>query len=193
MAIDRDDLEPRFKFEVAELSEGRHAGKCYACGSCTGTCPVSQVIPEFDPRKILHMIILGLKNRLLSSNLIWYCTGCRNCTFVCPQNVQFSEVVKALRILALRDGYVNENALAEMGKLAVVNEKYCTGCLTCVRVCPFDAPYMENGSNLAHIEPVKCVACGICVSECPAMAIELKTSEDVRQFASCEFLLSREL
>lgn len=193
MAIDKDDLEPRFKFEVAELSEGRHAGKCYACGSCTGTCPVSQVIPEFDPRKILHMIVLGLKKRLLSSNLIWYCTGCRNCTFVCPQNVQFSEVVKALRILALKDGYVNENTLAEMGKLAVVNEKYCTGCLTCVRVCPFDAPYMESRSNLAHIEPVKCVACGICVSECPAKAIELKTSEDVRQFASCEFLLSREL
>ncbi len=192
MAIDRDELEPRFKFEVAELPEGKHVKECYACGSCTGTCPVSQVIPEFDPRKILHMIALGLKNRLLSSDLIWYCTGCQTCKFVCPQDVSFNDVIKALRILALRDGYVDAETLGEMGKLAVVDEKRCVACLTCVRVCPFGVPYVGEDS-VAHIEPVKCVACGICVSECPAKAIELQTSQDVRQFASCEFLLSREL
>lgn len=191
MAIDRNELEPRFKFEVEELPEGEHVKECYTCGSCTGTCPVSQVIPEFDPRKILHMIILGLKNRLLSSDLIWYCTGCQACKVVCPQDVSFSDVIKALRTLALRDGYMDAERLGEMGKLAIVNEQYCVGCLTCVRVCPFGVPYM--GDSIAHIEPVECVACGICVGECPAKAIELKTSQDVRRFASCEFLLSREL
>ena len=56
MTIYKKDLEPRFKFEVAELPEGENVKECFECGSCTGVCPVSQIIPEFDPRKILHMI-----------------------------------------------------------------------------------------------------------------------------------------
>ncbi|MBU4413589.1 MAG: 4Fe-4S dicluster domain-containing protein, partial [Desulfobacteraceae bacterium] len=101
MTIYREDLEPRFKFEVAELPEGENVKECFACGSCTGVCPVSQIIPEFDPRKILHMISLGLKKHLLSSDLPWYCTGCSTCKFVCPQDVRFNDVIKALKLLAL--------------------------------------------------------------------------------------------
>ncbi|MBU4185194.1 MAG: hydrogenase iron-sulfur subunit [Proteobacteria bacterium] len=188
MTIYREDLEPRFKFQVAELPEGENVKECFACGSCTGACPVSQIIPEFDPRKILHMISLGLKKHLLSSDLFWYCTGCSTCKFVCPQDVRFNDVIKALKVLALQDGYVDADTLSEMGKLAVVNERRCVGCLTCVRLCPFSAPSIEEGKGVAYIEPLKCVSCGICVVECPVKAIELKISEDVRRFNSFELL-----
>ena len=192
MTIYREDLEPRFKFEVAELPEGQNVKECFACGSCTGVCPVSQIIPEFDPRKILHMISLGLKKHLLSSDLPWYCTGCSTCKFVCPQDVRFNDVIKALKLLALQDGYVDADTLSEMGKLAVVDEMRCVGCLTCVRSCPFFAPSIEMGKGVAYIEPLKCVACGICVAECPVKAIELKLSEDVRRFNSFELFPSAE-
>jgi heterodisulfide reductase subunit C len=188
MTIYKEDLEPRFKFEVAALPEGENVKECFACGSCTGVCPVSQIIPEFDPRKILHMISLGLKKHLLSCDLFWYCTGCRTCKFVCPQDVRFNDVIKALKLLALKDGYVNAGTLRDMGKLAVVDERRCVGCLTCVRSCPFSAPSIEEGKGVAYIEPLKCVACGICVAECPVKAIELKLSEDVRRFHSFELL-----
>jgi len=192
MTIYKEDLEPRFKFEVAELPEGENVKECFACGSCTGVCPVSQIIPEFDPRKILHMISLGLKKKLLSSDLLWYCTNCSTCEFVCPQDVRFNDVVKALKILAMQDGYVDADSLSEMGKLAVVDEKLCVGCLTCVRLCPFSAPSIEAGKGVAHIEPLKCVACGICVAECPVKAIELKISEDVKRFSSFDLLRQAE-
>jgi heterodisulfide reductase subunit C2 len=192
MTIYKEDLEPRFKFEVAELPEGENVKECFACGSCTGVCPVSQIIPEFDPRKILHMISLGLKKKLLSSDLLWYCTGCRTCKFVCPQDVRFNDVIKALKVMALQDGYVDADTLSEMGKLAVVDEKLCVGCLTCVRLCPFSAPSIEAGKGVAHIEPLKCVACGICVAGCPVKAIELKISEDVKRFSSFDLLRQAE-
>ncbi|MCJ7617531.1 MAG: hydrogenase iron-sulfur subunit, partial [Desulfobacterales bacterium] len=192
MTIYREDLEPRFKFEVAELPEGENVKECFACGSCTGVCPVSQIIPEFDPRKILHMISLGLKKHLLSSDLPWYCTGCSTCKFVCPQDVRFNDVIKALKLLALQDGYFDADTLSEMGKLAVVDERRCVGCLTCVRSCPFSASSIEVGKGVAYIEPLKCVACGICVAECPVKAIELKLSEDVRRFNSFELFPSAE-
>jgi len=35
--------------------------------------------PEFDPRKIIHMIRMGMKERLLTSDMLWYCSGCRSC------------------------------------------------------------------------------------------------------------------
>jgi coenzyme F420-reducing hydrogenase delta subunit/heterodisulfide reductase subunit C len=132
------------------------------------------------------MIMLGLKNRLLWPDLIWYCTGCQTCKFVCPQDVRFSDIVKALKMIALRDGYVDAKTLGDRGKLAVVHEERCVGCFTCVRVCPFHVPWVGK-KGVAHIEPVKCVACGICVAECPVEAIELKTSEDERRFAVSEF------
>ena len=97
MAIDKDELDPRFKFEVAELPGGEHIKQCFACGTCTAVCPVSNIFPEYDPRKIIHMIILGLKDRVLSSEAIWYCSHCDTCEFVCPQGVRMSNVINALR------------------------------------------------------------------------------------------------
>lgn len=105
MTISRDELQPGFKFEVAARG-GELVKRCFDCGTCTGACPVSKADPAFDPRKILHMIRLGLKDRLLGSKLIGYCTHCDTCAFVCPQEVRFSGVIRALRELAIQQGYV---------------------------------------------------------------------------------------
>jgi electron transport complex protein RnfB len=44
-------------------------------------------------------------------------------------------------------------------------EYSCLGFADCVRACPFDAMYMQNG--LVEIDPNKCTACGTCVRVCP--------------------------
>jgi heterodisulfide reductase subunit A-like polyferredoxin len=66
------------------------------------------------------------------------------------------------------------------GAIAVVEQQSCTGCLTCVRVCPFGVPVIQadvigvgNVLGAAYIEPAICQGCGICVAECPAKAIDL--------------------
>jgi coenzyme F420-reducing hydrogenase delta subunit/Pyruvate/2-oxoacid:ferredoxin oxidoreductase delta subunit len=61
----------------------------------------------------------------------------------------------------------------EVGAFAQVTPEKCIGCLTCVRVCPFAAPKIEE-KGYAVIQIDKCKACGICVKECPAQAIELR-------------------
>ena len=58
----------------------------------------------------------------------------------------------------------------------------CIGCLTCVRVCPYNAP-MVNDKKKAEIVAAKCLGCGICAAECPARAIQLRHFEAV-QFES---------
>lgn len=48
----------------------------------------------------------------------------------------------------------------------------CISCLTCVRVCPYGAPWAD-GDGLGGISPEHCQACGICFTQCPVKAIDL--------------------
>jgi len=183
MTISSKEINSGFSGEVVKRPGGEHLNRCYACGACSGVCPVSQAIPEFDPRKIIHMIRMGLKDRLLSSELIWYCSRCRSCVFVCPQDVRFADIMLALRDQAIEEGFVSEDDLVEQGKAARVRRDLCVACLTCVRVCPWQIPKIDE-LGVAAIDPRACRACGICPSECPAGAIELNQSEDERLLAA---------
>jgi len=105
--ISINQLDPGFKFQVAKRLGGESIKACFACGACTGVCPVKGVNDDFDPRKIIHMVLLGMKDQILSSDVIWYCIQCRNCSFICPQNVKFSEVMGVLRDMAIEANYVH--------------------------------------------------------------------------------------
>jgi len=68
---------------------------------------VSERYQEFDPRRIIHQIKVGLKEQLLSSPTIWYCTHCDTCAFCCPQEVCFSPIIDVLREMALEQRYAD--------------------------------------------------------------------------------------
>jgi len=66
------------------------------------------------------------------------------------------------------------------GVVAEVDSERCTGCLTCIRTCPFSIPEMRDDRNgigglggAAWIDPARCHGCGTCTAECPANAIQL--------------------
>lgn len=185
MTITSKEITPEFHVQVKKTSGGQFLDRCYSCGACSGVCPVSQAIPDFDPRRIIHMIRMGVKEKLLSSELIWFCSNCRSCVFVCPQAVRFAEIVGALYTIAEDEGYVTQEDLIAKGKSAVVDSDRCVSCLTCVRVCPWEVPRMNDGGK-ATIDVHGCRACGICVEECPARAITLNLAEDERLLAACD-------
>jgi heterodisulfide reductase subunit A len=65
--------------------------------------------------------------------------------------------------------------------IAVVDEKLCIGCGTCVKVCPFNAPQLieveVNAEEVVYlakksrINPAMCKGCGSCAASCPTGAI----------------------
>ena len=103
--------DPGFKDEIAEKIGLEVIKPCYSCASCTSVCPVHEVIADFDPRRIIHMIVLGMREEVLSSDLIWFCCLCNSCYFVCPQGIRFSRIARELRKMALAEGYVDEDFL----------------------------------------------------------------------------------
>jgi len=63
------------------------------------------------------------------------------------------------------------------GMVARVEAEKCAVCLTCVRVCPYDVPFINEESS-AQIDAAKCQGCGSCAAECPGKAIQLQHCED---------------
>lgn len=100
-------LDPRFKYRVAARPGGEQIMACFACGVCTAGCPVSEIDPAYNPRRIIRQVLLGLEDEVLKSDLIWLCTTCHTCYAHCPQNVKFTEIMGVLRQLAQERGHVH--------------------------------------------------------------------------------------
>ena len=80
-----------------------------------------------------------------------------------------------------------QDTLRAGGSVSVVNRERCAACLTCVRLCPYGVPHIENGA--AAIEPTACQGCGLCAAECPGGAITLECFTDEQMRAAVDGLL----
>jgi homotetrameric NADPH-dependent glutamate synthase len=75
------------------------------------------------------------------------------------------------------------------GAVCQVDADKCKACLTCVRVCPYDVPYI-NEDGVAVIEVAKCRGCGICAAECPREAIQLLNYKKEQVIVKSQALLT---
>ena len=103
--IDSKELDPNFKYEVAAELGGTHIMRCFTCGTCTVCCPVREIEEHYNPRKIVQMVLLGMREHVLQSRFIWFCSMCSTCDDRCPQNVQLPKIMTALKNIATREGY----------------------------------------------------------------------------------------
>ena len=111
------DLDLSFAEEVAAQPGGEHIRRCFACGTCAAGCPVTEVDPDYNPRKIIRQILFGMRKEVLSSPRIWYCLVCYRCYARCPQKVNFTDVMRALRYLAIKGRYASSDTLARLEEI----------------------------------------------------------------------------
>ncbi len=86
---------------------------------------------------------------------------------------------------------LSKDSLEVGGVISVIDEEKCASCLTCVRECVYDAPFI-NERGKAEIEAAKCQGCGNCVAACPAKAIQLRTFTDAQENALFRSILRHE-
>jgi heterodisulfide reductase subunit A len=83
------------------------------------------------------------------------------------------ENISQAKASAARAATILSKTHLEVGaQVSVVDQNKCISCMTCVKACPFSAPFC-NYDHKAEIESAKCMGCGICAAECPARAIQL--------------------
>ncbi len=84
--------------------------------------------------------------------------------------------------------YVNKGKVIYGGSVAEVEQEKCSACLTCIRTCPYEAPFIGKASK-AEIRTQLCQGCGMCVGVCPSKAIELHHYTDDQIMSEARSLL----
>jgi len=161
-----------FADQVRAIPGGEHLELCYSCGTCVSQCLIQQKIePEYNPRRLLRLVMMDMREEAFSSPTTWLCSACDLCYPACPQQIHISGVIGAIKQLAVEAGYTSPLETVS------VDESLCSGCSLCVMACPYEAVHLVEKEIegemdcVAEVDANKCMACGICIAACPPGAI----------------------
>ncbi len=110
-------LDLGFRDEIAGHPGGENIRRCFACGTCAAGCPVTDVDSEYNCRRIIRQILFGMREEVLSSPLIWMCLICYRCYVRCPQKVNFTDIMRVLRYLAVKENRVSAETFERINEL----------------------------------------------------------------------------
>ena len=75
---------------------------------------------------------------------------------------------------------------------AYIREEDCSGCKSCIPLCPYTAITFVEGTKKAVINEALCKGCGTCVASCPSGSIVQNLFEDEEIFSEIEGILANE-
>ncbi|HDZ22019.1 hypothetical protein LCGC14_0015100 [marine sediment metagenome] len=115
LAVDQLDLG--FREEIASHPGGENIRRCFACGTCAAGCPVTEVDSDYNCRRIIRQILFGMREEVLSSPQIWLCLVCYRCYVRCPQKVNFTDIMRVLRYMAVKENRVSAETFERINEL----------------------------------------------------------------------------
>jgi len=114
--------------------------------------------------------------------------------FVCgmahaPKSIEES-ISQAYAAVSRACTILSKGKIEAEGIVASVDEKMCTGCGTCVKLCPYGA-IAKNEVGVAEVTAVLCKGCGLCAASCPERAITIPHFTDEQIISQTRALLER--
>jgi len=107
--LDGDKMNSDFlKKVLAEGGDGAAIAACMQCGTCSGGCTNIDLM-DMSPRTLVLMVQRGEWEKVLKSNALWMCSSCYICTSRCPRGVRPSDVIEAVKAIAIREGIENDS------------------------------------------------------------------------------------
>jgi heterodisulfide reductase subunit A len=105
-----------------------------------------------------------------------YLAGCAQGPKDVPDTVAHAGAAASMAVALLNKGEVTISPTT-----AVVDDKLCSACKTCISLCPYTAISFLQAENVAYVNEALCKGCGTCVAACPAGAITGRhfTSEQI--------------
>jgi heterodisulfide reductase subunit A len=114
-----------------------------------------------------------------------FLAGCAQGPKDIPDTVAQASAAAAAVLSMITKGTIEVEAAT-----AVVDEELCSGCRTCISLCPYSAISFPEDGKTASINDVLCKGCGVCVAACPAGAITGRHFTDKQILAEIEGLLA---
>lgn len=150
-------LDTKFCDEIARQDYGKEIKKCIQCGTCSSGCLVESVVPGFNPRKIIAKALLGMRKEVLGSEEIWECARCYICTAHCKKNIRPGDVIKAIRMIAIKEGHTNNKGarhafafyhdIKKYGKLNEAMLPFNTQGVHVLKMTPFAVKMILKGKS----------------------------------------------
>jgi heterodisulfide reductase subunit A len=74
-------------------------------------------------------------------------------------------------------------------KTSIISETFCTGCKTCISVCPYSAITFDDFRKISVVNEALCHGCGVCAAACPSGAARVKNFAFTQIYQEVEALL----
>jgi len=100
---------------VADTPGGQQIVHCLQCGTCGGSCPNGADM-DYTPRGIFALINSNERDKVLQSNTMWFCVSCYLCTARCPQQIPITDIMYALKRLAIAEGLYRDTDAPALAK-----------------------------------------------------------------------------
>jgi heterodisulfide reductase subunit C len=156
-----NDLDAGFKDRLAAKYGDTKFMHCLSCGSCSASCPVRKLEEKYNPRRIIRMAILGMKDEVYRSEFVWMCSYHTTCLNRCPQKVNIGEVADAVSRIAEEE---RKHPAEHKGKVTKTEMDRA-----------FKQRVMKSAASVSA-----CFTCGSCTAVCPEALLD--PSKDARRF-----------
>jgi heterodisulfide reductase subunit A len=95
-----------------------------------------------------------------------FVTGCCQGPKDIPDTVAQASAAAA-RVMAM----ISKGSVEIEAATAVIEEEFCSGCKTCISLCPYNAISFNEEKKVSVINEALCKGCGTCAAACPSGAI----------------------
>jgi heterodisulfide reductase subunit C len=102
--IDNKDIDSEFVDRIVEAGADR-LRTCIQCGTCSAVCPSGRRT-AFRTREVIRKALLGLRDEILVSDDLWFCTTCYACLERCPRQIKVTDAILIMRNMAVDHGFM---------------------------------------------------------------------------------------
>ncbi len=102
-----------------------------------------------------------------------------------PDTVAQAGAAAAEAMVLIDKGFIEQEP-----NTAHVIEEECSGCKSCIPLCPYTAITFDEAKQKARINEALCKGCGTCVASCPSGSIEQHLFEDEAVFSEISGVLA---
>jgi heterodisulfide reductase subunit A2 len=102
-----------------------------------------------------------------------------------PDSIAQAGAAAAEALSLIDKGYIEQEP-----NTAYIEEADCSGCKSCIPLCPYTAISFDESKQKAIINAALCKGCGTCVASCPSGSIKQNLFEDEEIFSEIEGVLA---